>query len=526
MEIEGEPDLRRIGIGVFLLVVLSPAAFAAATPYGGQIVIAIYDEPTSLNPLEIISGSGVLVESAFTNGLVKQNESGGVEPDLAEKWEISLDGLTWTFFLRKGVKFSDGTDLTADDVAATFREAINPSSPSNGALLTQLVKEFKSDGKYTFQIVLKSPYSLLTQTVQRAIVPARAVTGNASAKREYEEDPVGTGPFMLAARTKDQIILDANPSYFEGRPHLDRIIYRRFADQKQAWTSLMQGDIDMVVDVDYEDYRVIKDDSRFKVYDYFDTFCYPLLFNLKDPLFSQPRIRQAISLAIDRQDLVDKALQGGGIPTTGPFQPGTWAYNPDPSIQPFDPARASAILKELGWKDTDGDWILEKDGKKLQFTLLIDQNDKLKEATVKRLQWQLLQVGIRMDVEILPVAELMQNRLPTGKFQASIVQENSFSNPDLMSSFFWETSSIGRYNLPGYSNPEVDRLIAAGKSATDSVKKRETYQQIHRLIANDAPAAFLYYRKRYTAMSARLSGFHTGAVGLFNVSMSGWYLTK
>ena len=518
--------MRRFRIGIFLILMVASGASAATPPYGGQIVIAYYDEPSSLNPIVPTSGSAAIIESAFTNGLVKQNESGGVEPDLAESWDVSPDRLTWTFHLRKGVKFSDGADMTADDVAATFRYAIDPKSPSRTVLLSQLVRAVTSDGKLTVQLILNSPYSLLTQAIQRPIVPAGAIAGNAVVRKEYDAKPVGTGPFMLIEVSRDKVVLDANPNYFEGRPHLSRIVFKRFSDQKKAWTSLVQGGTDMVVDVDYEDYMIIKDDPRFTAYDYLDTFCYPLLFNLKDPLFSDLKLRQAISYAIDRQDLVDKALRGGGVPTTGTFQPGTWPYNPDPSIQPFDPARSVALLKDLGWKNTDGDWVLQKDGKKFQFTVLIDDSDELKAATAKRLQWQLLQVGIRMDVEAMPLGELLQGRLLAGKYQAAIMQMNTFSNPDVMTSVFWHSSAIGGNNLSGYANSEVDRLIATGKTATDADKKAAIYQQIHRLISNDIPAAFLYYRKRYTAMNARLKGFQTGPYGLFSASMSDWYVIR
>ena len=244
--------MRRFKIGVLLLLLAASGAFAATAPYGGQIVIAYYDEPTSLNPLVSTSGSAAIIESAFTNGLVKQNESGGVEPDLAESWDVSRDGLTWTFHLRKGVKFSDGADMTADDVAATFRYAIDPKSPSRIVLLSQLVRAVTSDGKLTFQLTLNSPYSLLTQAIQRPIVPARAITGSAVARKEYETKPVGTGPFMLIEVSRDEVVLDANQNYFEGQPHLSRIVFKRFSDQNQSWTSLMQGDTDMVVDVDYD----------------------------------------------------------------------------------------------------------------------------------------------------------------------------------------------------------------------------------------------------------------------------------
>jgi peptide/nickel transport system substrate-binding protein len=517
--------VKRLG-SVLFLITLATAAYAASTPYGGQVTVAIYDEPASLNPLSMVYGGASIIESTFTSSLLTTDAHDELVPDLAERWDVSPDGLTWTFHLRKGVKFSDRTPVTADDVIATFEADLDPKNPDRAVLLSELVKSVKADDDLTVRFILSTPYSLFPSIVQRPIVPVRAVRGDKAARSAYEAHPIGTGPFMLVEWSKDRTIVDANPNYYQGRPHLDRIVFRRFPDQKQAWTALMQGEIDVVVDVDYDDYKIIKDDPRFTAYDYLDTFNYAIQFNLKDPLLSQLKIRQAISLAIDRNDLIDKALQGAAVSVTGPYVPGTWAYNPDPSIQPFDPAKASSILKDFGWKDTDGDWILEKDGRKLQFTLLIDEGDALKEAAAKRLQWQLLQVGIRMDVQVLPLGELLEGRVFAGKFQATLLQENNYSNPDVMMTTFWHSSAIGSGNLPGYSNPVVDRLILEGKSATDENKKSQIYQQIHRLIANDVPAAFLFYKKRFTATSARLKGFTVGVINLFRGDLPNWYLTQ
>jgi peptide/nickel transport system substrate-binding protein len=188
--------------------------------------------------------------------------------------------------------------------------------------------------------------------------------------------------------------------------------------------------------------------------------------------------------------------------------------------------KSAKILKDLGWKDSNGDWILEKDGKDLEFTVLIDDNDPLKVATTRRLQWQLLQAGIRMKVEVLPLAEFVQERLLPGKFQAAIVQENTYDNPDTMASTLWDSSAIGALNIGSYKNPEVDRLIALGRAAIDQKKKAGIYQQIHKLISNDVPAVFLYFKKRYTAASARLGGFTAGQSGQFGASMGSWFVEK
>jgi peptide/nickel transport system substrate-binding protein len=374
---------------------------------------------------------------------------------------------------------------------------------------------------------MKKPSGLLPSMLSRGIAPKRLLQAGEAAEAEFARKPVGAGPFKLVEWKKGQLIFDANPLYYAGRPRLDRIIFRQFADPKKAWTSLMQGETDLVIDIDHEDFAVIEGDPRFSTVEYMDTFCHTLLFNLKDPLFSQPRIRQAISSAIDRADLIAKALQGEGIGTTGPFKPGSWAYNDDPTLQAFDPARARKILGDLGWKDVNGDWVLEKDGAQLKFTALIDKEDKLKEAVAKRLQWQLLQVGVRMDVEVIPLQDLLQTRLGPGAFQATIIQFNATGDPGSSMRVFWHSASIGMSNLSSYRNPEADRLIDLAITTSDFNARKPMYHRIHELIANDVPAVFLYYKKRYNALSSR---FHLpGATpeGIrFDNTIKDWFVTS
>jgi len=249
-----------------------------------------------------------------------------------------------------------------------------------------------------------------------------------------------------------------------------------------------------------------------------------VFFNLKDPLLAQPPVRQAISAAIDRADLVSRVLLGAGTPSTGPFRPSTWAYNTDPTLQAFDLTRARKILAGLGWKDSNGDWILDKGGKPLQFSLVIAEGDRTSEDTAKRLQWQLLQAGIQMNVLPMSMEVVMQDTVPNGKFQAILLPANAGIDPDGAVTRFWHSSSIGRLNISSYSNPTVDRLIDQGKTTRDLTLRIATYHEIHRIISTDVPAAFLFFKKRYVAMSSRLRGVSDAHMSFIDSSVYLWYL--
>jgi peptide/nickel transport system substrate-binding protein len=515
--------VKQLFLGLFLIVAVL-AAHAEKIPEGGTVTIAVYDDPKVLNPLYAPEGAANLIGSFFADQLVMLLIDGRVIRGLAESWDISPDQLTWTIHLRKGVRFTDGSECTSEDVLLTYTKGSDPKYGGRNSDFWQHVREVRAEDKYTIEIALKKPDGLLLSLLGRGIVPASYFKGGSAGQAAFDKHPIGTGPFKLSSWEPGRLVFDANPDYFLGKPHLDRVIFKVFEDNKKAWVSLMQGETDLVAAADYEDYALIKDDPRFATYAVLDDFCVQLLFNNKDPLFSDRRIRQAISAAIDRNDLVSKVLQGGGVAATGPFKPGTWPFNPDPSLQAFDPRKASRLLSDLGWKDTNGDWILDKNGKPLRFTVLTYEGDKFEEATAKRLQWQLLQVGVRMDVEVLSVRDFVEKRLPQGAFMAALCPFNVYYDPDLSATRFWSSPSIGGWNVTSYSNSQVDRLVDEGRSTSDFEKRKKTYQKIFAILADDSPAAFLYFRNKYTAATSRLKGIESFGIFFYNEFIVSWYL--
>jgi peptide/nickel transport system substrate-binding protein len=279
------------------------------------------------------------------------------------------------------------------------------------------------------------------------------------------------------------------------------VIVEQYPDQSRAWSALMQGEVDVVMDLELEDYRVLENDARFRTHSYLEVFYHTLLFNLQDPLFASADMRRAVDLAVDRRDLIDHALNGWAVETTGPFRPGTWPYDPEVPQSRYDPAQADRILADLGWADTDGDLILDKRG----------------------IKWHLFQVGIRVEVESLSPAELFEERLFQGNFQAVLLQFNAGADPDKFTRLFWHSENIGSSNLGAYGNSEVDRLIEVGRTSLDTEERRRLYRRIHALIALDHPVVFLYVRKIFFATSARLEGINT-APELFYQSIKDWYI--
>jgi len=521
--------LKRSSVSFFVITLLLMAILTTSLPAqdsrprGGTLVLSGYSQISNLNPILVQDTSAVHLGDLIFSSLIKFNERSEPVPVLAESWQVSAGGLVWEFKIKGGVLFHDGTELTAEDVAFTYNSIINPRVNSPHTRLYDMVKSFKAVGRYLFRVELNEPYSPLLFIMDQHILPAHLLEQSETAMYDFGRKPVGSGPFEFSEWRNGEIILPANDHYFEGRPNLDRVILKTFASRLSAWSALMQGKVDVVSDLDFQDFRIINHDPRFKTYDYQDIFYYTILFNLEDPLFSDKILRRALDLAIDRGDIVEKALKGWGIATTGPFRPGTWTYNNNVTSQCYNPKEAARLLKELGWQDSDGDRILDKEGKKLTFTLLVDKGDSLKEQAAKRIRWQLFQQGIEVKVEFLELADLFEKQLFPGNFQAVLMQFNTGRDPDRRTSFFWHSNSMGRSNLARYSNREVDHLIERGRIEADLRVREQIYHDIHELIADDRPALFLFFRRKFLGISATFNNIKASGE-VFYRSIREWYI--
>ena len=473
---------------------------------GGTVRVALISNPAGFNPLiDRDIGPGHLGQVLF-NGLVRINEELEPVPDLAESWEVSADGLTWDFQLRENVQFHNGQALRADDVVATYEYILHSDPPLPIRPLYAQIQSVEKTGDHQVQFTLSQPYAPILFTLTLDILPAEVLLGGAETMEAFRRNPVGTGPFKLSEWLDEEIVLTKHEGYFDGPANLDSISFQIMPDKLMAWTELMRGDVDIVTDLNDEDFGVIEGDDRFKTYDYLGFFYYTMLYNLQDPLLGDDRIREALDFAIDRNDIIDVALEGHGEEVTGPFRPGTWPYNHEVPTSSYDPDRALDILDELGWSDTNEDGILDRDGEDLEIALLADEGDLLKVAVAQRIKWQLFQLGIRIEVEFTDAQTLIRERIIPGEYQAAILQFNSAGDPDTSTFVFWHSSQIGRSNVSRYRNENVDGLIAEGRVKIDQQERISIYHRIHEQIAKDRPAVFLFVRQIFLGTSARVSG--------------------
>ncbi len=300
--------------------------------YGDAIVIGSIGEPSTLIPLLASDSASHDVAGLIFNGLVRYDKELKLEGELAENWDVSPDGLTITFHLRHGVKWHDGREFTSHDVLYTYLVTIDPKTPTAYADAFKQVQRAEAPDPYTFRVTYAKPFAPALESWGMSILPAHLLEGKDITKSDLARHPIGTGPYIFREWIAGQkITLEDNPDYYEGRPYIGRYIYRIIPDSSTMYMELKAGGIDMmgISPVQYQrqtdtpEFR-----SRFNKYRYpASAFTY-LGFNLRHPLFADRRVRQAITSAINKDEIVHGVLLGMGQVAHGPYKPGTWAYQP------------------------------------------------------------------------------------------------------------------------------------------------------------------------------------------------------
>jgi peptide/nickel transport system substrate-binding protein len=517
-----------------LLIVLTTVTAEAknisqnSQPYGGTLIWGVCHKPTIINPiLTSYSISASLMDLIFSH-LVRLNSKGEIEPDLAKSWDISSDGLVYTFHLRKGVKFHDGEECTASDVKFTFDKLIEPRTKSPFRESFELVEEFRAIDKWTFQVKLNQPSNTFIYRLTREIAPKHLLEKVDLKNCCFNFHPVGSGPFKFKQWTKDdRIILEYNPDYYEGRPYLDEIIVKTYPSVSDVWIALMRSEIDYAGFIVREDYEIAKDDQTFKTYAFpFDSY-YAIFYNPDDPLLADKKIRQAIAYGIDRKGLIKKIAGGYGIECNGPFYPGSIGFNPQVTPFEYNPDKSKELLAQAGWQDNNADGILEKPGEDLELKMLVDARNDIFKRISMFIRQELQEIGIKLRVLLYnDEEELTYEFLEQNKPQAQLKLYLGGADPE-GTEYYWSYEKTKKADkLWMYRNEEVAELFALGEITQDKEQLKQIYQKIHQLISADQPACFLYFPFLFFAISSKFE--NTEAYFSLNMptyTIKDWFIT-
>ena len=486
-------------------------------------------EASNLIPLLASDSTSHAISGLIYNGLVKYDKDLKIVGDLAESWELSADGLVITFHLRKGVRWHDGRPFTSADVLYTYRITVDPRTPTAYAGDFLKVKKAETPDDYTFRVTYDRPFAPSLSSWSVGVLPRHLLAGKEITTSPLGRKPVGTGPYKFKEWTGGQkIVLVSNPDYFEGRPYIDGYIMRFIPDNATMFLELRAGGIDQMGLTPLQYNRQTENklfQREYRKYRYLSSSYTYLGYNLKNPLFADKHIRQAIAHAVNRQEIIEGVLMGLGRIATGPFKPGTWVYNPNVPDYPYDPARARALLAAAGWTDSNGDGILDKGGRSFEFEIITNQGNDVRAKTAEIIQRRLAEIGIRAKIRIIEWAAFVNDFINKRNFDATILGWTIPLDPDIYD--VWHSTKTGpeELNFISYNNAEVDSLIEKGRGTFDLAVRKRCYDRIQEILADEQPYLFLYVPDTLPIISARFRGIKVAPLGI-GYNFIKWYVPK
>jgi peptide/nickel transport system substrate-binding protein len=521
--------LRSPASALFLVVLmLLTACGQKGERNPNTFVMSSIGDARRLNPvIANDSASGTINDQIF-NGLVKYDKDIKLVGDLAERWDVSPDGKTITFHLRKGVEWHDGAPFTAEDCLFTYQKLTDPKVATPYSSSYMDVAKAEAVDRHTFRVAYKEPFSPALESWALGVIPKHLLDGKDLNSAEFNRKPVGTGPYKLREWIAGQkLVLEANDRYFEGRPKIDQYIYRIIPDSSTMFQELLSGGVDMM---GLNPLQYLRKSETRRIRENYRKFRYPanaftyLGYNLASPLFSDKKVRQALAYAIDRQSIIDGVLMGLGRPCTGPFSYVSWAYNPKIRPYPYDPERAKRMLEEAGWKDMTGDGVREKNGRTFQFTILTNQGNGERIKASEIMQQNFKKVGIDAKIRVMEWQAFLE-QIDKHSFDAIILGWSMSRDPDLYDIWHSSKTKKGEYNFVGYTSAEVDRLLVAGRRTFDVEKRKQIYYRIHEILADEQPYAFLYVPDATPIVHKRFKGIEVAPLGIM-YDFIHWYVPK
>lgn len=506
---------------LFLLLILSPFSCTREPEIKkpDAITLGSLADAKRLLPLLASDSASGDISGWIYNGLTKYDRNIKITGDLAESWDVSSDGLQIVFHLRKGVLWHDGAEFSADDVLFTYNTVIDPRIPTPYSSNFGPVQRVEVIDRYTVKVLYREPYAPALESWGMGIIPKHLLEGKDITNEVFSRNPVGTGPYRLKEWvTGQKIVLEAFDRYFEGKANIARYIARVIPDTATMFLELKFGGIDFM-GLTPPQYKLQADTEFFNKY--FQKFRYPsfgytyLGYNLLDPRFSDRRVRQAITHAINKGDIIAGVLLGYGTPCTGPFPPESWAYNPEVKDLAYDPEAAVNLLEEAGWKK-GRNGLLEKNGRPFEFTVLINQGNEARLKTAQIIKENLRIVGIRMNIKVLEWQAMLHEFIDKKRFEAVIMGWALSRDPDMFDIWHSSKTREGEFNFVSYRNEEVDRLLLEGRRIFDLGKRKEIYHGIHEILSDDQPYTFLYVPDALPVLHKRFRGVEKAPIGIWH----------
>ena len=475
--------------------------------YSSTLNLSMSSSPARLNPILSNDSASSDISQWLFNGLFKYDKDGNPAVDLAQSYKFETD-TKLIIKMRKDALWHDGAKVTSKDVLFTYEQIMNPKVFTSIKSNFKEVKSVKALDDYTIEVIYKKPYFKAIETWMVGLLPYHLLKDEKNLMTSsYNKTPIGTGPYTIKGfEVGKDIKLYANETYFEGKPKIDEILYKFLPDPNTSFLFLKQNRLDLGALTPLQIDRQINDEFKksFKIVEK-QSFGYSYLgFNLKHEKFKDKRVRQALSYAINKQELVDILFFGHGKVCNGPFLPGTFAYNENVKETKQDITKAKALLKELGFDESNP----------FTFEVVTNTGNDTRINAAQILQYQLAKAGVIMKIRVMEWQAFLNTIVHPRNFEAVILGWGLALMPDAYPLWHSDSDKLGRFNFVGYRNEEVDRLIEKGSLTINRDELGKIYKKIFKIIADDLPYLFLYIPNSITVVNDKIKNVEPAFTGV------------
>lgn len=481
------------GLGV-LAAKLTTVAIPAV---GGTYVEGVVGNPSYINPiLGHYNPIDQDLEALIFSGLTATDAQGAIVPDLAERWEVSDDGLRYTFHLRQDVRWHDGAPFTATDVRFTIQAIQDPNyqgPPELSALWRSVLVEVPDE--HTVVFVLPEPFGPFLEYTTQRLIPSHilaTVAPNLLPTSQFNAEPIGTGPYRVVETTAHHVLLEVNPTYHGPRPRISRLQFAFYPDRATLFAAHHRGEVTGIAQIAPGDLQEMRRNSRLNLYSAPYSGYTMVFLNLERPAFQEAVVRRALWQAIDRQGLVDRFLGGQGLVVDGPILPNSWAYDQGLAHLEYDPQAAAQALEEAGWRD-DGSGVRARDGVRLEFGLVTNDDDPVREQMIATIAGQWAAIGVKAQTATIDTVELVRDHLYARDYDAVLYGwDLPAADPDPYPLWHSSQATADGQNYVGFRDEECDRLMEEARRTSDRATRSALYRDLQRRFVEQAPGLLLY----------------------------------
>ncbi len=518
----------------------------AMPDYGGSFSEGIIGEPHYINPL--LSQNNDVdrdLMSLIYSGLMKHNGDGKIIPDLAKSYDVSNDGLNYTIYLKEGAKWHDDFPVTADDIVFTIQTAQNRDFASLQRINWQSV-EVEAINKYTVIIKLKEKYAQFLNNLTLNILPKhlwQEISPINFALSDLNIKPVGSGPYKFKKLKKDgegrimSYELESNKEFYDGKPYIDKIELKFYPSEDKMIDEYNKNDIESMAFVSANNLKKVKFKKRLAIKELKLPRYFGVFFNENESnILSDKNIRLALNYGTNKEELINKILDGKGLETNSPMIGEVLGIPDDTKKYNFDTDKAKKILAESGWGNPDEKGILTKSLKPKsktdkptteRLTLRLTTStwsELVSVANLLKEQWA--KIGVELIVEILPIQDLQQIRAGR-EYEMILFGETLATDPDPFSLWHSSQKRDPGLNLSLYENKAVDNLLEKARQTLNPLERIKLYQDFQRLLIEDVPAVFLYNPLYIYAQTNNIKGFNGNIISTPSDRFSNinkWYI--